>query len=108
LSKAGSDGCAHYRAAHPCLIAVAHGATHQGRGVAIDYAQNGIGRNTAAPYTLRAQPKAPVSTPSTWDEVAAGQVRQTELTPPVVRVHVQVLGDLFAPVLQGGQRLPPR
>jgi bifunctional non-homologous end joining protein LigD len=38
--------------------------------VTVDYAQNSIGRNTAAPYTLRAHPAHPtVSTPLTWEEL---------------------------------------
>ena len=33
----------------PDLVALAHGATHQGGRVTVDYAQNSLGRNTAAP-----------------------------------------------------------
>jgi len=93
-------------AAHPDLIAVAHGATHQGTTVTIDHAQNSIGRNTAAPYTLRAHVGAPVSTPLTWEEVEAGTVRPRDFTIHTVPERVQALGDLFAPVLAGGQHLP--
>ena len=94
-------------AASPDLIAVARGATHRGRLVTIDYAQNSIGRNTAAPYTLRARPGAPVSTPLSWEEVEAGSVEPGELTIHSVPERVSRLGDLFAPALGGGQRLPP-
>ena len=93
-------------AAYPDLIAVAHGATHRGRQVTIDHAQNSIGHNTAAPYTLRARPNAPVSTPLTWNEVEAGQVRPSDLTLRVLPQRFRQMGDLFAPVLQGGQYLP--
>ncbi len=93
-------------AAHPELIAVAHGATHQGSRVTVDYAQNSVGRNTAAPYTLRARAHAPVSAPLSWDEVAAGQIRPTDLTLHTVPERVEQIGDLFAPVLQADQRLP--
>ncbi|MBC7264860.1 MAG: DNA polymerase domain-containing protein [Chloroflexi bacterium] len=92
-------------ATYPDLIAVAHGPTHQGRQVTIDHAQNSVGRNTAAPYTLRARPGAPVSTPLTWEEVEAGQVRPSDLTLRVLPQRLQQVGDLFAPVLQGGQVL---
>jgi bifunctional non-homologous end joining protein LigD len=92
--------------AYPDLIAVAHGATHRGRQVTIDHAQNSIGRNTAAPYTLRALPGATVSTPLTWDEVEAGQIRPSDLTLRVLPQRLRQMGDLFAPVLQGGQHLP--
>ena len=33
---------------------------------------NRSGANIAAAYSLRPEPRAPVSTPLTWDEVAAG------------------------------------
>jgi bifunctional non-homologous end joining protein LigD len=93
-------------AAYPGLIAVAHGATHKGRQVTIDHAQNSVGRNTAAVYTLRAHPGAPVSTPLTWDEVDDGRVRPSEFTLATVPRRLKKVGDLFAPVLQGGQELP--
>lgn len=92
--------------AYPHLIAVAHGGTHRGRQVTIDHAQNSLGRNTAAPYTVRALPRAPVSTPLTWDEVEAGQVWPADLTFSAVPARVHALGDLFAPALEEGQRLP--
>jgi bifunctional non-homologous end joining protein LigD len=92
-------------AAYPELIAVAHGATHRGRLVTIDHAQNSIGRNTAAPYTLRAQPGAPISTPLSWDEVEDGRLHPSDLTLRVVPERVQQVGDLFATVLQGYQHL---
>jgi bifunctional non-homologous end joining protein LigD len=94
-------------AKYPDLIAVAHGATHRGRQVTVDYAQNSIGRNTAAPYTLRALPGAPVSAPLTWDEVEAGRIRPADLTLRTMPGRVAEKGDLFAEVLQGDQRLPP-
>jgi bifunctional non-homologous end joining protein LigD len=93
-------------ARYPDLIAVAHGPTHRGRQVTIDHAQNSIGRNTAAPYTVRAHAGATVSTPLTWEEVEDGRVRPSELTLKTVPERVQRLGDLFATVLQGRQRLP--
>jgi bifunctional non-homologous end joining protein LigD len=91
---------------YPDLVALAHGATHQGGRVTVDYAQNSVGRNTAAPYTLRAQPAHPtVSTPLTWEELEAGTIHPADLTPQVVLERIGRLGDLFAPVLHGDQRL---
>jgi len=90
----------------PDLVALAHGATHQGGRVTVDYAQNSLGRNTAAPYTLRARPAHPtVSTPLTWEELEAGTIHPADLTPGVVLERVGRLGDLFTPVLQGGQHI---
>ena len=93
----------------PTLLAVAHGATHSGSHVTIDYAQNSIGRNTAAPYSLRGRsPQPVVSTPLTWDEVAAGKIQPTECTPTAALERVQRVGDLFARAQQRGQQLPHR
>jgi bifunctional non-homologous end joining protein LigD len=91
---------------YPELIAVAHGATHRGSQVTIDHAQNSIGRNTAAAYTLRAHPGAPVSTPLTWDEVHSGRVQPSDFTMGTVPERLKKVGDLFAPVLRGTQELP--
>lgn len=90
----------------PDLIALARGATHQGSRVTVDYAQNSVGRNTAAPYTLRAHPVHPtVSTPLTWEELQNGPILPASLSPQVVLERTQRLGDLFAPALQGDQRI---
>ncbi|MFL5628885.1 MAG: non-homologous end-joining DNA ligase [Ktedonobacteraceae bacterium] len=92
---------------YPDLIAIAHGPTHQGGRVTIDYGQNSVGRNTAAPYTLRASTAHPtVSTPLTWAELDAGTIHPAELTPQVVLERVQRLGDSFAPVLNMNQQIP--
>ena len=91
---------------HPNLIAPVRGATHQGGRVTVDYAQNSLGRNTAAPYTLRADLDHPmVSTPLTWEELDAGTMHPANLTPQVVFERLRQMGDLFAPVLQIDQRI---
>ncbi len=91
---------------YPDLIAMAQGSTHQGGRVTIDYAQNSVGRNTAAPYTLRASaPHPTVSTPLSWEELDAGSIDPADLTPQVVLERVQQHGDLFAPVLQTDQHI---
>lgn len=73
----------------------------------VDYAQNSLGRNTAAPYTLRAHLTNPtVSTPLTWEELQNAAIHPEDLTPQVVLERVERLGDLFAPVLLANQHLP--
>jgi bifunctional non-homologous end joining protein LigD len=91
---------------HPNLIAPSHGATHRGKLITIDHAQNSVGRNTAAPYTLRARPGAPVSTPLSWDEVRTGKLRPADFTLRTVPARIKKIGDLFAPVLKKGAKLP--
>lgn len=84
---------------YPDLIALPSKGTHKGKHVSIDYAQNSIGRNTVAPYSLRAQPGAPVSMPLTWDEVEKGKIKANDFTMLTVRERVQKMGDVFLPVL---------
>ncbi len=91
---------------YPDLIAPVRGATNEGGHVRVDYAQNSLGRNTAAPYTLRAHPEHPtVSTPLTWEELDAGSMHPTSFTPQVVFERLRRMGDLFTPVLQADQRI---
>ena len=91
---------------YPDLISIASGSTHRGGRVTIDVAQNSVGRNTAAPYTLRAStPHLIVSTPLSWEELDAGNIHPADLTPQVVLDRVQRLGDLFAPVLHTDQHI---
>lgn len=70
-----------------------------------DWRRNAAGLQLVAPYSLRGAPAPTVSTPITWDEVAAGAAGRTPLAfgPADVLARVAALGDLFrAPA----QRLP--
>ncbi|MCS6801938.1 MAG: non-homologous end-joining DNA ligase [Dehalococcoidia bacterium] len=102
-AKAVAD---HLAAARPDLVSVSGGATHRGQRVTIDYAQNSIGKNMAAPYTVRARPGAPVSTPLTWEEVHAGAVHPSQFTVRTIRDRLAQVGDVFAAALSAHQRLP--
>lgn len=92
--------------AHPGLVTTRLRRDGREDVVLVDYAQNALGRTTVAVYSVRPRPGAPVSTPLTWDEVATGAVRPGDFTMRTVPERVRRLGDLFAPVLAGGQRLP--
>ena len=52
------------------------------------------------------KPGAPVSTPLAWEELTE-EIRPREFSIAVALDRVARLGDLFAPVLQGGQALGP-
>ena len=72
--------------------------------VYFDYLQIGTGKTIAAPYVIRAYDGAPVATPLAWQEVKRG------LRPHDFRIdnsleRFEKVGDLFGPVLAGGQRL---
>jgi bifunctional non-homologous end joining protein LigD len=70
--------------------------------VYFDYLQIGTGKTISAPYVVRAYDGAPVATPLDWKEVVHG------LHPRDFRIdnspeRFKRVGDLFAPVLAGGQ-----
>src|ERR1700678_600877 len=65
--------------------------------VLIDWSQNNGSKTTIAPYSLRARDVPTVSTPVTWDEVAAcGSVADLTFTAPDVLARIETHGDLFA------------
>ncbi len=70
--------------------------THLGDKVAIDYAQNARGKNTAAPYTLRARPGAPVSTPLSWEEIEQGGFTPSDFNLRTLPERLKKVGDLFS------------
>ena len=73
----------------------------------IDYTQNIIGKTLAAPYSLRPAPGAPASMPLTWEELERGDIRPDQWNIETGPERIHEAGDLFAPVLRGGQSLPP-
>lgn len=84
--------------------------------VYFDWAQLGLGRTVVPPYTVRARPKGPVSTPIAWDEVAtlsrSGATEPTTETFSAwnmgnVPAHLAEAGDLWAKAMRQGQKLEP-
>ena len=74
----------------------------------VDWSQNARFKTTIGVYSLRAKPAPTVSTPVTWDEVAACADGGPELRFEIhdVLERVEQHGDLFAPVLTTRQVLP--
>ena len=70
----------------------------------IDSNQNGEGKTIASVYSVRPHAGAPVSTPLRWDEVREG-LDPSAFTMEAVLARVEREGDLFEPVLKGGQSL---
>jgi bifunctional non-homologous end joining protein LigD len=71
--------------------------------VLVDWSQNDWHKSTVAAYSLRARERPTVSTPVTWDEVAAGEL---DLDHRDAISRVEKHGDLFASVLTLVQSLP--
>jgi bifunctional non-homologous end joining protein LigD len=75
-------------------------------GVLVDHRQNGWGKTVASVYSVRPKAGAPVSTPLAWDELT-GDVRPRNFTMRLALERLRERGDLFEPVLRGGQALTP-
>jgi len=73
-------------------------------GVLVDHRQNGWGKTIASVYSVRPKPGAPVSTPLEWDELTE-DVRPRDFSMAVALERIETRGDLFEPVLRGGQSL---
>lgn len=80
-----------------------HPQKRQGK-VYIDWLQNHFGQTLAAPYSLRAKPGAPVSTPLEWKEVKKG-LNPLNYTLFNTLARLKKKGDLFKPLLGRGANL---
>jgi bifunctional non-homologous end joining protein LigD len=77
------------------------------RGLArLDYTQNAINKTLVAPYSPRPAPGAPVSAPIDWDELDDSKLAPDRWTIRTIIDRLREKGDLFADILERGQRLP--
>jgi bifunctional non-homologous end joining protein LigD len=74
------------------------------RGVLVDHRQNGHGKTIASVYSVRPKPGAPVSTPLRWEELSE-RIRPHDFGRREALERVERHGDLFEPVLRGGQTI---
>ena len=75
----------------------------RGPRVFIDHNQDVAGKTIASVYAVRPVDGARVSTPILWDELDS--VRTEDFTIETIWERLGKYGDLFAPVLTGGQTL---
>ena len=92
-------------AEHPGLVTT-EWLKKKRRGVLVDHRQNGHGKTIASAYSVRPKPGAPASTPLRWEELGP-KVRPRDFGMREALERVEKHGDLFEPVLQGGQALAP-
>jgi len=92
-------------AEHPGLVTT-EWLKRKRRGVLVDHRQNGHGKTIASVYSVRPKPGAPVSTPLRWEELHE-KVRPRDFGMREALLRVERDGDLFEPVLKGGQALGP-
>lgn len=72
--------------------------------VFLDHGMNTEGKNIAAAYSVRPERGATVSTPLRWEELE-GDVEPGDFTIATIWDRLEQVGDLFTPVLEGGQHL---
>lgn len=79
----------------------------RGGRVFVDWSQNSRHKTTIAPYSMRAKDRPTVSTPLSWDEVAAGaEGADLVFVTDDVLLRVEEFGDLFAATQTLEQALP--
>ena len=85
-------------ARHPKLITAEYKIAKRPKGrVLVDYNQNAWGHTLASIYSVRPKPRAPVSTPVTWGEIASG-IEIADFRIDNVPARVAARGDLWAPL----------
>jgi bifunctional non-homologous end joining protein LigD len=92
-------------AEHPGLVTT-EWLKKKRRGVLVDHRQNGHGKTIASVYSVRPKPGAPVSTPLRWEELSE-RVWPRDFGRREALARLERHGDLFEPVLAGGQALKP-
>jgi bifunctional non-homologous end joining protein LigD len=85
---------------HPELLTAVYAKAHRPeRRVLVDYNQNAWGRTLASVYSVRPKPRATVSTPVTWNEVARG-ITTEDFRLDNVPARIKKVGDLWKPLLR--------
>jgi bifunctional non-homologous end joining protein LigD len=85
---------------HPDLITAEYRIAKRPKAhVLVDYNQNAWGRTLASVYSVRPKPRAPVSTPVTWDEIQRG-IEIEDFRIDNVPARLKKSGDLWKPLLQ--------
>jgi bifunctional non-homologous end joining protein LigD len=73
----------------------------------LDYTQNAVNKTLVAPYAVRPVANAAVSAPITWDELDDPELRPDRWNIRTILDRLAQRGDLFAPMLELEQELPP-
>jgi bifunctional non-homologous end joining protein LigD len=89
---------------HPKLITAEYRVAKRPHGrVLVDYNQNSWGHTLASIYSARPRPRAPVSTPVTWDEIARGLAIE-DFRIDNVAARIAARGELWGPMLDARGR----
>ena len=91
---------------HPDAVTADKRLASRAGKVLVDYSQNAVGKSIVAPYSVRAKPGAPVSTPISWEEVRGGAVRPSDFTLATAGDRPDSGGDAARELLRLRQHLP--
>lgn len=92
--------------AHPDVATVERSLKkRQRRRIYVDHMQNARGKSVVAPYSVRPRAGATVSAPLTWAEVERKKITPQDFHIKSILRRARQKGDLFRPVLKGGQTL---
>jgi bifunctional non-homologous end joining protein LigD len=83
----------------PAIVSLERNPQKRQKKVYIDCLQNNLGQTIIAPYSLRALPGAPVSTPLEWEELKKG-CDPLDFTFFNIHTRIEKKGDLFKPLLR--------
>ncbi len=90
-------------AASPDNITMERSLPRRAGRVFIDSGQNRGGATIASVYSVRPRPGAPVSAPFHWEELE--RIRPDDFTIVSIWERISRRGEVFAPILEGGQTL---
>jgi DNA ligase D len=83
----------------PDLVTIKWWKEERGQKIFVDYNQMARDRTIASAYSIRANPRATVSTPVTWEELPDVDPDDFDVT--TVPARFAEVGDLFAPLVAG-------
>lgn len=89
--------------AYPERVTLERAVAARAGKVYIDYLQNIRGKTITSVYGPRPRSGATVSTPVTWEELSA--IDPASFTVTTVPQRLSLIGDIFSPVIRGGQRI---
>ncbi|MFN8630010.1 MAG: non-homologous end-joining DNA ligase [Chloroflexota bacterium] len=94
-------------AALPELVSWEWSKKDRGGKARLDYTQNQPIKTLVAPYAVRPAAGAPVSAPISWDELDDPKLRPDRWTVRSILARVAERGDLWTPLPNDAQTLPP-
>jgi DNA ligase D len=89
----------------PTLVTTKWWKEERGARIFVDYNQNARDRTIRSPYSIRPQPRAPVSAPVTWEELA--EISPDQFTVATMPARFAELGDLHAAIDDASFPLTP-